>query len=53
VDDLFTRGRVDYGDAGPRQPHLNHGRRLRSHMLVAEGEAIRLQRSLFDCGFSH
>jgi hypothetical protein len=53
VDDLFSRGRVDYGDVGPSHPHLNHGRRLRSHELVAEGDAIRLQRRLFDCGFAH
>jgi len=53
VDDLFSRGRVDYGSVGPTQPHLDHGRRLRSHKLVSEGGAIRLHRCLFDCGFAH
>jgi len=51
VDDLFTRGRVHYGEVG--LAHLNHGRRLRSHKLVAEGDAIRLHRCLFDCGLAH
>jgi hypothetical protein len=50
VDDLFTRGRVHYGDVA--SPHLNHGKRLRSHKLVAEGGGIRLHRCLFDCGLT-
>jgi hypothetical protein len=52
VDDLFSRGRVDYGDIQTTQ-HFNHGRRLRSHKLVADDGAVRLQRCLFDCGFVH
>jgi len=50
VDDLFSRGRVHYGDVA--KPHLNHGKRLRSHELRAEGGAIRLHRCLFDCGLT-
>jgi hypothetical protein len=52
VDDLFARGRVDYSDIGTTQ-HFNHGRRLRTHKLVADEGAIRLERCLFDCGFAH
>jgi hypothetical protein len=53
VDDLFRRGRVDYAGIGRPEARLEHGRRLRSHRLVAEGNAVRLERSLFDCGLRH
>jgi hypothetical protein len=51
VDDLFSRGRVDYNGSG-REAYLDHGRRLCSHELVAEKGAFRLRRRLFVCGFS-
>lgn len=53
VEDLFGRGRVDYAGFGRPESRLEHGRRLRSHKLVAEDGALRLQRCLFDCGFMH
>jgi hypothetical protein len=49
VDDLFRRGRVDYGKVGRPEARLEHGRRLRSHRLVEEAAGIRLERVLFDC----
>jgi hypothetical protein len=49
LDDLFRGGHVDYGNFG-RETKIEHGRRLRSHRLVAEGGSIRLERVLFDCG---
>jgi hypothetical protein len=51
VDDLFRRGRVDYGKVGRPEARIEHGRRLRSHRLVPSGNAIHLERVLFDCGF--
>ena len=53
VDDLFSRGRVDYGDLGRPEARLDHGARLRSHRLVNEANGIRLERRLFDCGLAH
>jgi hypothetical protein len=53
VDDLFSRGRVDYGEYRRADTHLDHGRRMHSHQLVSESGGIRLQRRLFDCGFRH
>jgi hypothetical protein len=50
VDDLFRNGHVDYGEFGSPETRIAHGRRLQTHRLVAEGSAIRLQRTLFDCG---
>jgi hypothetical protein len=50
VDDLFRSGRVDYKEFGSPETRIAHGRGLRTHHLVAEGRAIRLQRRLFDCG---
>ena len=49
LDDVFRGGHVDYGNFG-RETKIAHGRRLRSHRLVAEGASIRLERVLFDCG---
>src|SRR5262249_28944209 len=49
VDDLFRRGRVDYGKVGRPEARLEHGRRLRSHRLVEEAVGVRLERVLFDC----
>ena len=53
VDDLFSRGRVDYGNLGRSEARLDHGARLRSHQLVDEANGIRLERRLFDCGLAH
>ena len=53
VDDLFRQGRVDYAGQGRPDARLEHGRRHKSHKLVADGGVIRLQRCLFDCGLSH
>jgi hypothetical protein len=50
VDDLFNRGRVDYAGVGRPEARIEHGRRLRSHRLVKRGNAIHLERTLFDCG---
>jgi hypothetical protein len=50
VDDLFRNSYVDYGEFGSPETRIAHGRRLQTHHLVAEGAAIRLQRTLFDCG---
>jgi hypothetical protein len=49
VDDLFRRGRVDYGKVGRPEARIEHGRRLRSHRLVEEAAGISLERVLFDC----
>jgi hypothetical protein len=49
VDDLFRRGRVDYGRVGRPEARLEHGRRLCSHRLAEEAAGIRLERVLFDC----
>ena len=51
LDDLFSRGRVDYGEMRGTTAHFDHGRRLCSHALVREKGAVRLRRRLFDCGF--
>ena len=48
VDDLFTRGRVDY-DAQPHA-HLDHRKRMKTHRVVKHGDAHHLERVLFDCG---
>ena len=53
VDDLFRQGRVDYAGQGRPDARLEHGRRHKSHKLVADGGVIRLRRCLFDCGLSH
>jgi hypothetical protein len=53
VNDLFSCGRVDYGELGRKEARLEHGTRQRSHRLVTEGKAVRLQRCLFHCGFTH
>jgi len=50
VDDLFRQGRVDYNQVGRPEARLEQGRRLRTHRLVEESGAIRLERLLFDCG---
>lgn len=50
VDDLFTRGRIDYGDVVPEKYRLGDGGRLKTHALVKMGGGARLQRRLFDCG---
>ena len=50
LDDLFSRGRVDYGEM--KGTHFDHGRKLCSHVLVREKGAVRLRRRLFDCGFA-
>ena len=52
VDDLFSRGNVDYGGMGDPARRLEHRGRVRTHKLVAESGAIRLHRCLFDCGFA-
>lgn len=50
VDDLFSRGRVDYGEVVLPEARLDHGHRLRSHRLVKIPGGARLDRLLFDCG---
>jgi hypothetical protein len=52
VDDLFTQGRVDYGEFKPARPHFNHGRRICTHFLVRNDEGVRLKRRAFDCGLA-
>jgi hypothetical protein len=51
VDDLFSRGRVDYANVGRPEARIEHGRRLRSHRLVKRTGSVYLERALFDCGF--
>ena len=41
VDDLFSRGRVNYEGFGHPDSRLEHGGRLQSHRLVAEKGGIR------------
>ena len=48
VDDLFTRGRVDYAAAAHAQ--LDHRKRLKTHRVVGANGNHRLERILFDCG---
>jgi hypothetical protein len=50
TDDLFRRGRVDYAGVGRVAARIEHGRRVRTHRLVADGDTVRLKRQLFDCG---
>jgi len=50
VDDLFTRGRIDYGDVVLEKYRLGDGGRLKTHALVKVDGGARLQRRLFDCG---
>ena len=52
ADDLFTQGRVDYGEFKPKRPHFNHGRRLCTHRLVPHPDGVRLVRLAFDCGLA-
>ena len=52
IEDLFSRGRVDYNGLSGSEAPFDHGRRLCSHELVAEKGAFRLKRRLFVCGFS-
>jgi hypothetical protein len=49
VDDLFRRGRVEYGKVGRPEARLEHGRGLRSHRLIEGTGGVRLERVLFDC----
>jgi hypothetical protein len=53
VEDLFSQGRVHYGEFAEAGAHFDHGRRLRTHELVKEKDGIRLRRRLFDCGIAH
>lgn len=48
VDDLFTRGRVEYKPAA--HAALDHQKRLKTHRVVSAGGGHRLERILFDCG---
>jgi hypothetical protein len=50
VDDLFTRGRVDYGDTVEKRLQIEQGEHLKTHRLVKAEGGVRLQRRLFDCG---
>jgi hypothetical protein len=50
VDDLFRRGRVDYGALKNEDTYLDQGSHLKSHRLVRAAGAVRLERKLFDCG---
>jgi hypothetical protein len=50
VDDLFSRGRVDYAGVGRPEARIEHGRGLCSHRLVKRANSIHLERTLFDCG---
>lgn len=50
LDDLFSLGRVHYGNIGQPETRLAYQRGLHSHQLVKQGGAIRLERKLFDCG---
>jgi hypothetical protein len=52
VDDLFRGGRVDYGDTSGPEHRMVHGRRLRTHRLISEARGVRLERRLFDCGWT-
>ena len=54
VDDVFSRGRGPLWQptANLGKAHFDHGGRLCTHELVLEKGAVRLQRRLFDCGFS-
>jgi hypothetical protein len=51
LDDLFSRGRIDYGEMKRSPAHFDHGHRLCSHVLTRDKGAVRLRRRLFDCGF--
>ncbi|QYE33058.1 hypothetical protein KZX46_02715 (plasmid) [Polymorphobacter sp. PAMC 29334] len=48
VDDLFTRGRVEYRPTV--HTVLDHQKRLKTHRVVSSGGNHRLERILFDCG---
>jgi hypothetical protein len=50
VDDLFRRGRVDYGDYGDAESKLAHPNRRASHRISKEPQGYRLHRVFFDCG---
>ncbi len=50
ADDIFRRGRVDYGDAADDVPLLHIGGRFTTHRLVADDGAMLMTRCCFDCG---
>jgi hypothetical protein len=50
LDDLFSSGRVDYAGVGRPEARIEHGHRVRTHRLRAKGNAVHLERRLFDCG---
>jgi hypothetical protein len=53
VEDLFKRGRVDYGDTVSDETRMDPLMGLKTHRLTATDHARRLVRVLCDCGFYH
>lgn len=57
LEDLLQLGRVDFGKvrggvaAAAEEHPLAHPERRKTHHLVREGKALRLQRLRFNCGF--
>ncbi len=50
VEELFKRGKVDYGGVSPEETRLDPILGLKTHRLIAVDGAVRLERSLCDCG---
>ncbi|TCU35600.1 hypothetical protein [Rhizobium azibense] len=50
VDDLFMRGRVDYGAVVDPEHRLARDRKVKTHALVKVAGGARLERRLFNCG---
>lgn len=50
VDDLFLRGRVDYGAVVDREHRLLRDHKTKTHALVNVDGGARLQRRIFNCG---
>jgi hypothetical protein len=53
VEDLFKRGRVDYGDTVAEETRMDPIHGVKTHRLAGTDHARRLVRVLCDCGFCH
>lgn len=51
VDDLFMRGRIDYGAVVNRERRLFSDHKTKTHALVKVEGGARLERRLFNCAF--
>jgi hypothetical protein len=52
LEDLFRRGHVRVAEAARTGREIQRARRIHTHEVVQEREALVLRRRVFDCGFS-